>query len=174
MTRSTVTSNQILKKVAMKNNMHDLKQSTTDSTRVNAALAFLGEQTSHQLQSLCFIPCNAIYPSLKLDTTQHWASIGKNVAEDRLPISCCCWNDNPGMHLAANPGPNSGRQQLFSAQQRADAVPNSGFLSSRMFYRGKSDTCSSNMPSMGRTEGRSLALSLSELEAIVKVTISLV
>ena len=48
-------------------------------------------------------------------------------AEDRLPISCRCWNDNSGMHLVANVGPNSGRQYLFSAQQRANAVPNSDF-----------------------------------------------
>ena len=24
------------------------------------------------------------------DTAQHWSIIGKNVAEDRLPITCCC------------------------------------------------------------------------------------
>ena len=91
-------------------------------------------------------------------------------AEDRLPISCRCWNDNSGMHLAANSGPNSGRQHLFSAQQRANAVPNSGFLTSRMVCRGKSDTWPSNVPSMSPT----LALLLSELDAIVKLTIGLV
>ena len=41
--------------------MHYSKQNTTDSTSVNASLALLGHQTSHSLQSLCFIPCNAIY-----------------------------------------------------------------------------------------------------------------
>ena len=91
-------------------------------------------------------------------------------AEDRLPISCRCWNDNPGMYLAANPGPNSGCQHLFLAQQRADAVPNSGFLNSGMVCRGKSDTWPSNVPSMSLT----LALLLSELDAIVKMTIGLV
>ena len=65
-------------------------------------------------------------------------------SEDRLPISSRCWNDNSGMHLAANSSPNSGRQHLFSAQQRANAVPNSGFLTSRMVCRGKSDTWPSN------------------------------
>ena len=68
-------------------------------------------------------------------------------AEDRLPISCRCWNNNSGMHLAANSGPNSGCQHFFSAQQRANAVPNSGFLSSGMVCRGKSDTWPSNVPS---------------------------
>ena len=90
-------------------------------------------------------------------------------AEDWLPISCRCQNDNSGMHLAANSGPNSGYQHLFSAQQRANAVPNSGFLTSRMVCRGKSDTWPSNVPSMGWT----LALLLSELDAIVKMTIGL-
>ena len=64
----------------------------------------------------------------------------QKIAEDRLPISCRCWNDNSGMHLVANAGPNSGRQHLFSAQQWANAVPNFGFLTSRMVCRGKSDT----------------------------------
>ena len=91
-------------------------------------------------------------------------------AEDGLPISCRFWNENSGMKLAANSGPNSGRQHLFSAQQWADAVPSSGFLTSRMVCRGKIDTWRSNVPSMGRT----LALLLSELDAIVKVTIGLV
>ena len=91
-------------------------------------------------------------------------------AEDRLPISCRCWNDNSGMHLAVNSGPNSGRQHLFLAQQRANAVPNSDFLTSRIVCRGKSDTWPSNMPSMSPT----LALLLSELDDIVKMTIGLV
>ena len=60
-TRSTVTSNQILKRVATKNKMPYSKQNTADATRVIAALASLGLQTSHSLQSLCFVPCNAIY-----------------------------------------------------------------------------------------------------------------
>ena len=51
---------------------------------------------------------------------------------DRLTISCRCWNDNSGMHLAANSCLNSGRKNLFSAQQRANAVPKSGFVTSRM------------------------------------------
>ena len=107
---------------------------------------------------------------MKLDTTQDWAKIDKNVAEDRLPVSCRCWNDNSGMHLAVNCGPNSGRQDLVLVQQRADAVSNSGFLTSRMVCPGKSDTWPSNVPSMDGT----LALLLSELDAIVKVTIGLV
>ena len=109
-------------------------------------------------------------PNVKLDTAQDWPSIVKNFAEYRLPISCRCWNDNSGMHLAANSGPNSGCQHLFSAQQWADAVPDSGFLTSRMVYRGESDTWSSNILSMGRA----LALLLSKLIAMVKVKIGLI
>ena len=60
-TRSTVTSNQIFKRVAMKNNMDYSKQNTTDSTSMNTALISLGQQTSHSLQSLCFVPSNAMY-----------------------------------------------------------------------------------------------------------------
>ena len=44
----------------MENNMHQSKQNTMDSMSVNAALASLGQQTSHSLQSLCFIPRNVI------------------------------------------------------------------------------------------------------------------
>ena len=55
------TLNQILKRVAMKNNIHYSKQNKTDSTSVNAYLTSLGQQTSHSSQSLCFIPSNAIY-----------------------------------------------------------------------------------------------------------------
>ena len=69
------------------------------------------------------------------------------------------------MNLAANSGPNSGRQHLFPAQQRANAVPNSGFLTPRMFCPGKSDTWPSNVPSMGRI----LSILLSALDAIVKI-----
>ena len=94
----------------------------------------------------------------------------QKLSGDRLPISCSCWNDNSGMHLAANSGPNSGRQHLFSAQQRANAVPNSGFLTSRIVCRAKSDTWPSNVPSMSPN----LALLLSELDAIVTMTIGLV
>ena len=91
-------------------------------------------------------------------------------AEYRLPILCRYWNDNSGMYLAANSGPNSGRQHLFLTQQRANAVPKSGFLTSRMVSRGKSDTWHSSVPSVART----LALLLLELDAIIKVTIGLV
>ena len=91
-------------------------------------------------------------------------------ADDRLPISCRCWYDNSGMHLAPNSGPNFGHQHLFSAQQRANAVPNSGFLTSRMVCRAKSDTWPSDVPSMNPN----LALLLSELDAIVTMTIGLV
>ena len=69
------------------------------------------------------------------------------------------------MHLAVNSGPNFDRQHFFSAQQRAGAVSKSGFLTSRMVYRGKSDTWPSNVPSLGRI----LALLHLELDAIVKV-----
>ena len=86
-------------------------------------------------------------------------------SEDRLPISCRCWNDNAGLHLAANSGPNSGRLHLFSAQQQAIALPNSGFLTSRMVCRGKSDTWPSNVPSMGPT----LVLLFSELLIFVEM-----
>ena len=41
------TSNQILKRVAMENSMHYSKQNIMDSMSVNAALASLGQQTSH-------------------------------------------------------------------------------------------------------------------------------
>ena len=49
-------------------------------------------------------------------------------------------------------------------------MPNSGYLTSRMVCRGKSDTWSSNVPTMGQT----VALLLSELDAIVKMTTGLV
>ena len=45
--RFTGTENQILKTVAMKNSMHYSKQNTANATRVTAALASLGQQTSH-------------------------------------------------------------------------------------------------------------------------------
>ena len=48
------------------------------------------------------------------------------------------------MDLAVNSGPNSGRKHLFLAQKGANAVPNSGFLTSRMVCRGKIDTWPSN------------------------------
>ena len=73
------------------------------------------------------------------------------------------------MYLAANLGPNSGRQHLFSAEQRADAVSTSRFLTSRMVFPGKNDTWRSNVLSMGHI----LALLLSELDAMEKVTIGL-
>ena len=74
------------------------------------------------------------------------------------------------MHLGANAGPNSGRQHLFSAQQRANAVPNSRFLTFKMVCRDKSDTWPSNVLSMGQTP----ALLISKLDAMVKMTIGLV
>ena len=43
-TRSKVTSNQILKRIAMKNKMHYSKQNTADATGVTAALASLGSK----------------------------------------------------------------------------------------------------------------------------------
>ena len=111
-------------------------------------------------ESLYFPKCEVRYgPTL----AQHC----QKFAEDRLSILCRCWNDNSGMHLAANSGPNSGHQYLFSAQQWASTVPNSGFLTSGMVCRDKSDTWPSNVPSMSPT----LALLLSELDAIVKMTI---
>ena len=45
---------------SMENNMHYSKQNIMDSMIVNAALASLVQQTSHSLQSLCFIPRNVI------------------------------------------------------------------------------------------------------------------
>ena len=44
-----VTSSQMLKTVAMKNNMHYSKQNTADATHVTATLASLGQQTSRLL-----------------------------------------------------------------------------------------------------------------------------
>ena len=46
-TRSTVTANQILKRVAMKNSIHYSKQNTAKAFCVIAALVSLGQQTSH-------------------------------------------------------------------------------------------------------------------------------
>ena len=63
-TRSTVTANRILKRVAIKNSIHYSKQNTANATRVTADLASLGQQTSHSLQLLCFVPCNVIYSCL--------------------------------------------------------------------------------------------------------------
>ena len=54
-----------------------------------------------------------MFPSAKLNPAQPWPSIGKIVAEDRLPISGRCPNDNSGMHLAANSGPNSAANTCF-------------------------------------------------------------
>ena len=111
-------------------------------------------ESKKAFQTNYFVLLNQIVfqsPSANLDTAQYWPSICKNVAEDRLPISCRCWNDNSGMHLAANSGPNSSRQYLLSAQQRVNAVPNSSFLTSRIVCHGKSNTWPSNVPSMGRT-----------------------
>ena len=87
-----------------------------------------------------FVHCHSVihrdhkrrYASAMLDTAQHWPRIGKNVVKDRLPISRRCWNDNSGMHLATN------------------SVPNSGFLTSRMVCRGKSDTWLGVGPKLGQ------------------------
>ena len=54
-------ANQILKRVAMKNSINYSKQNTAKAIRVIVALASLGQQTLHSLQSLCFAPCNVIY-----------------------------------------------------------------------------------------------------------------
>ena len=85
-----------------------------------------------------------VFPKCEVRYGPTLAQHRQQFSEDWLPKSCRCWNDNPSMHLAANSGPNSGRQHLFSAQQRANAVPNSGFLTSRMVCHGKSDTWPSN------------------------------
>ena len=55
-TRSTGTENQILKTVAMKNSMHYSKPNTANATRVTAALASLGQQTSHSFAIAVFRP----------------------------------------------------------------------------------------------------------------------
>ena len=54
--RFTGTENQILKTVAMKNSMHSSKQNTANATRVAAALASLGQQTSHSFAIAVFRP----------------------------------------------------------------------------------------------------------------------
>ena len=59
--RFTGTENLILKTVAMKNSMHYSKQNTANAARVTAALASFRQQLHTRLQSLCFVPCNAIY-----------------------------------------------------------------------------------------------------------------
>ena len=46
-TRSTVTANQILKRVAMKNSIHYSKKNTAKAFRQIAAQVSLGQQTSH-------------------------------------------------------------------------------------------------------------------------------
>ena len=56
LTRSTGTENQILKTVAMKNSMHYSKQYTANANRVTAALASLGQQTSHSFAIAVFRP----------------------------------------------------------------------------------------------------------------------
>ena len=54
--RFTGTENQILKTVAMKNSIHYSKQNTANATRVAAALASLGQQTSHSFAIAVFRP----------------------------------------------------------------------------------------------------------------------
>ena len=48
--RSTVTSNQVLKRVAIKNNMHYSKQNVFN--KCECSLRFVGQHTSKSLQSL--------------------------------------------------------------------------------------------------------------------------
>ena len=54
----------------MQKSIHYSKQNTAKAIHVTAALASLGQQTLHSLQSLCFAPCNIIYyfiaPLLKI------------------------------------------------------------------------------------------------------------
>ena len=63
--------------------------------------------------------CTLGYFDVLLDTSRYFrygptlAQHRQKIAEDRLPISCHCWNDNSGMHLVANSGPNSARQHFF-------------------------------------------------------------
>ena len=54
--RFTSTENQILKTVDMKNSIHYSKQNTAKATRVAAALASLGQQTSHSFAIAVFRP----------------------------------------------------------------------------------------------------------------------
>ena len=54
--RFTGTENQILKTVAMKNSIHYSKQNTANATCVAAALASLGQQTSHSFAIAVFRP----------------------------------------------------------------------------------------------------------------------
>ena len=54
--RFTGTENQILKTVAMKNSIHYSKQNTANAIRVAAALASLGQQTSHSFAIAVFRP----------------------------------------------------------------------------------------------------------------------
>ena len=54
--RFTGTENRIFKGGAMKNTMHYSKENTADATRVTAALALLGQQTSHSFAIAVFRP----------------------------------------------------------------------------------------------------------------------
>ena len=54
--RFTGTENQILETVAVKNSIHYSKQNTANATRVTAALALLGQQTSHLFAIAVFRP----------------------------------------------------------------------------------------------------------------------
>ena len=56
LSRFTGNENQILKTVAMKNSIHYSKQNTANATRVTAALASLGQQTSHSFAIAVFRP----------------------------------------------------------------------------------------------------------------------
>ena len=54
--RFTGTENQSLKTIAMKNSMHYKGRNTANATRVTAALASLGQQTSHSFAIAVFRP----------------------------------------------------------------------------------------------------------------------
>ena len=68
----------------MKNSIHYSEQNTAKAIRVIAALASLGQQTSHSLQSLCFAPCNVIYylMQIKIVGTEE----GPHLWPKRLPL----------------------------------------------------------------------------------------
>ena len=106
----------------------------------------------------------------QLDTAQHWPSIAKNLsrfdcqypAVAGLITPVCTWRPILAQILVAN--------TCVRYSKRADAVPISGFLTSRMVCGRNSNTWPSNMLSRGQT----LSLLLSKLDSIVKVTIGLI
>ena len=109
------------------------------------------------------------YPSANLDTAQHWPGIAKNL----LKINCqyravagvvtpvCTWRPILAQTLDTS---------TCFRHSNGPMLCRTGFLTSRMVCRGKSDIRPSNLLSMGRTR----ALLLSELDAIVNMTIGLV